>query len=228
MCEGIPSIPQPIKARRVRPLQAKAGFAGRRIALTGLTRRADSQLWDEWRVVAWRAGQVGARQLPKLIAFAGLPGVGKSTIAREVARRTSAIWLRIDSIEEAIRASGVVPGDLKDAGYRAAYAMAEDNLRLGRDVIGDCVNDWRVARQAWNETGRRAGAAIMWVEVVCSDPGEHRRRVETRTIDVPGLIPPDWPAVSGRDYHRWDQDRLVIDTAGRSVESCVEAVLKAL
>jgi predicted kinase len=74
-----------------------------------------------------------------LIAFSGLSASGKSSIARALAQRTGAVWLRIDSIEQAIRASDMVPGSLDDAGYRAAYAVAEDNLRLGHDVIGDSV-----------------------------------------------------------------------------------------
>jgi predicted kinase len=170
----------------------------------------------------------GGKDVARLIVLAGLPGSGKSTIAREVARRTGAMWLRIDSIDEAIRASGVVPGDLKDAGYRAAYAAAEDNLRLGRDVIGDCVNDWKVTRDAWRETGLRAGAEVLWVEIVCTDLVEHRRRVETRTNETPGLVLPDWEEVIGRDYHPWDRDHLTIDTAGRGVAESVELVLAAL
>jgi predicted kinase len=86
--------------------------------------------------------------MPMLVVFAGLPGSGKSTIARRLASITGAVWLRIDSIEQAIRDSGVVPGSLNDAGYRAAYAVAEDNLRLGRDVIGDSVNPWMLTRNA--------------------------------------------------------------------------------
>lgn len=38
-----------------------------------------------------------------LVVFAGLPGSGKSSIARGLARSIGAIWLRIDSIEDAIR-----------------------------------------------------------------------------------------------------------------------------
>ena len=41
-----------------------------------------------------------------LIAFGGLPGTGKTVIAREVARGANAVYLRIDSIEQAIRAPG--------------------------------------------------------------------------------------------------------------------------
>jgi len=159
--------------------------------------------------------------VPRLIVFAGLPASGKSTLSRELALRIGAVWLRADSIEQAIKDSGVVPGDLKDAGYRAAQAAAEDNLRLGRDVVADCVNDWHVARDGWRLAGERAGAEVVWVEVVCSDPAEHRRRVETRVVNVPGLTPPDWRAVVEREYHPWDCERLTVDTAGRSVEACV-------
>lgn len=163
-----------------------------------------------------------------LIAFAGLPGSGKSAIAQELALRTGAIWLRVNSIEQAIRDSGVVPGDLRDAGYRAAQAVALDNLRLGRDVIADCVNDWKIARDGWQAAGLRAGVEVVWVEIVCSDPDEHRRRVETRAPEVPGLELPDWEAVVGRDYHDWDRERLVVDTAARSLENSVELVLARL
>jgi predicted kinase len=166
--------------------------------------------------------------MPLLIAMAGLPGSGKSTVARELARRTDAIWLRIDSIDEAIRASGVVPGDLKDVGYRAAHAVALDNLRLGRDVISDCVNDWILVRDGWEATAAAAGAQIRWLEIACSDPAEHRRRVETRPVEVPGQVPPTWADVKARDYHAWDRPRITLDTAGRTLDETVVAALAAL
>ena len=84
-----------------------------------------------------------------LIILGGLPGVGKTAIAVELARLTGAVHLRIDSIEQAIRSSGKVNRPLDDAGYRVAYAVAEDNLRIGRTVIADSVNPLRVTREAW-------------------------------------------------------------------------------
>lgn len=162
-----------------------------------------------------------------LIVFSGLPGTGKTTIARALAGELGAVYLRADSIEQAIRDSGVVPGSLDDAGYRAAYAVAEDNLRLGRTVVGDSVNPWMMTRDAWREVGLRVGVRVLEIETICSDPVEHRLRVETRLADVPGLDLPDWAAVLARDYHRWTRDRLVIDTAGRSVAACVAAARQA-
>ena len=163
-----------------------------------------------------------------LIVFAGLPGTGKSSVSRELARRLDAVWLRIDSIEQAIRSSGVVPGSIYDAGYCAAYAVAGDNLRLGRDVIADSVNDWMLVRDAWRDVGVRAGVRVTEVETICSDVEEHRRRIETRASEVPGLVLPTWADVTQRDYHAWERDHLILDTAKHSLDACVELVLAVL
>ena len=165
-----------------------------------------------------------------LIIFGGLPGVGKTALAAELARFIGAVHLRVDSIEQAIRASGVVSASpsLDDAGYRVAYAVAEDNLRIGRTVIADSVNPLPLTREAWAEVAKRARVGEVEIEVQCSDVNEHRRRVETRTSDIPGLKLPTWEEVVGREYHPWDREHLAIDTAGRTVEQNVDAIREVL
>ena len=163
-----------------------------------------------------------------LIIFGGLPGVGKTAIAVELARLTGAVHLRIDSIEQAIRASGIGNRSLNDAGYRVAYTVAEDNLRIGRTVIADSVNPLGVTREAWAAVAKHAGVRAVEIEVTCSDADEHRRRVETRSSDIPGFELPTWEEVDGREYEAWDREHLVIDTAGRTVEENVDAIRQVL
>jgi predicted kinase len=153
-----------------------------------------------------------------LIILAGLPGTGKTSIARELARRIGAVHVRIDSIEQAVRESGVVVVSLDDAGYRVGYGVAEDNLRLGHTVIADSVNPLSVTRNAWVDVANRSGVGFVEIEIICSDPQEHRRRVEMRTSDISGLVSPTWPDVVAREYHSWDRERTVIDTARDNLE----------
>ncbi|MDO8839704.1 MAG: AAA family ATPase [Parvibaculum sp.] len=150
-----------------------------------------------------------------LIVFSGLPGTGKSTIARELARRIGATYLRIDTIEQALKNSSLRIDPVDDAGYAAAFALAEDNLKLGRIVVADSVNPVEETRAAWRIVAVQAGCDAIDVEIVCSDEVEHRRRVETRTSDIMGLRQPTWSEVIRRDYRPWQSERIVIDTAGK-------------
>lgn len=163
-----------------------------------------------------------------LVVFGGLPGTGKTTVARRVAGRQGAVYLRIDAIEQAVRRAGVLAGGVGPAGYAVANALAAENLGLGRNVVADGVNPVAASREGWRRTAAEAGVRLVEVELVCSDPVEHRRRVETRVADVSGLMLPTWEAVQARVYEAWATVDAVIDTAGISPDAVVAAVLAAM
>lgn len=161
-----------------------------------------------------------------LIVIGGLPASGKTTLSRLLAGRLGAVHVRIDTIEQAIVRSGLARQPLGPAGYMVGYALAEDHLRQGLTVIAESVNPLRITRDAWREVAVKVGVPVVEVEVVCSDPDEHRRRVTTRSIDIPDLRPPDWQEVVEREYEPWNRDHVVIDTAGRSPEECLMELVR--
>lgn len=160
-----------------------------------------------------------------LIVLGGLPATGKTTIASQLAEATAAVHLRVDTIEQAIVRSGHSDHPVGAAGYVVGYALAGDLLRQGFSVIAESVNPIALTRDAWRDVASEHHADVYEVELICSDPAEHEHRATTRTIDIPGLIPPTWTEIQAREYHPWHRDHITIDTAGHTPTSCVTNIL---
>jgi predicted kinase len=157
---------------------------------------------------------------PVLVVFAGLPATGKSTLAREVALRMEAAWLRVDSAEAAMLKAGL-PKSFETglAAYVVVGDVAADQLRLGRSVVIDAVNAVEDARAMWRDLAQEHGAARFVVEVICSDTEEHRRRAETRAPPTPPLTPPTWDEILHREYLPWNEPVLTIDSVAPTHEN---------
>ncbi len=151
-----------------------------------------------------------------LYIFAGLPGAGKSALSQRLASHVHAVHLRIDTIEQGLRdLCGV---SVEGEGYRLAYRIAADNLKLGLSVIADSCNPWELTRREWEGVATNLAVDFVNIEVVCSDKTEHRLRVETRPNSIPNLQPPTWRQVQARDYQAWTVPNIVVDTAGHSID----------
>jgi predicted kinase len=121
----------------------------------------------------------------------------------------------VDPIEAALLRAGVgraQPTGL--AAYLAAEAVAGGVLALGQTVIVDAVNAVEPARRQWRDLASRHRVRLAVVEVVCSDPDLHRRRLEQRVRGIEGFDEPDWAAVERcrAEYEPWTDRRLVLDS----------------
>ena len=163
-----------------------------------------------------------------LIIFGGLPGTGKTSIAKHLARRLQAVYLRIDSIEQTIRNTDRTIKEIGPVGYHVAYVLAADNLSLGLTVIADSVNSIAITRQAWRDVALKNQQAFFEIELICSDQLVHQTRVIKRVLDIPNHELPNWQAIVNREYEPWLDSHLVIDTSMIEIEDAVENILQYL
>jgi predicted kinase len=162
--------------------------------------------------------QFGDVRVPVLIAMAGLPGAGKSTIAEIIGARLGATIVSVDPIESAILSAGI------DSDQPTV-------LIAGRSVIVDAVNAVEPARLQWRDLAVRADVKLRVIEVVCSDQDLHKARLEKRIRSLPHVDETSWHAVeqSVEEYDEWKGasaalPRITVDTTasiGENVETAL-------
>jgi predicted kinase len=150
---------------------------------------------------------------PTLYIFSGLPGSGKTTIAKELARRLRAAFFRLDTLEHGLKELCSI--QVQGEGYGLMQRLAADNILVGVDVVVDCVNPWDLTRNAWENVAVANGGSYVNIEIVRSDRAEHKTRAETRGSDIAGFRNPRWEEIEARDYQPWKKEVIRIDTSGK-------------
>ena len=161
-----------------------------------------------------------------LFIFSGLPASGKSTLAKHITKIYRAVYLRIDTIEQGLL--DLCHTEVQGEGYELSYRIANDNLKLGNSVVSDSCNTIDLTRKAWENLASLNGCRYINIEVVCSDKIEHQRRLKERVNEIENLKVLSWEDVVRREYHSWTEDRIIIDTAHKSIMSCVEELVNKI
>lgn len=164
--------------------------------------------------------------MKKLIVVSGLPGSGKSTIAEGIAEKLALPIFSVDPIESSILRSGI-PKSFETglAAYVVAETLAGEQLALGLSAIIDAVSPVHESRDMWHKLARTHNARLIVIECVL-DPAIHRKRIEARVRNIPGIPEVTWDDVENRrkEYLEWQEERLILDTSD-SIENCLDRAL---
>jgi predicted kinase len=136
---------------------------------------------------------------PFLLQMAGLPGSGKSALARLIGRTTGAVVLDKDVIKSALLQSGASEELAGPASYEAFFDLAEHLLGQGLSVVLDSPSFWERIPAKGTALAAERRVPYYFIECICPDSEELARRLHGRPrlpsqpIDViaqPTLAPP--------------------------------------
>ena len=154
--------------------------------------------------------------MKQIIAFTGLPGTGKSTLAEQLAQETGVPAFAGDWLLGALSPHGILRG-LDHPAFLAMYydllgTLIERQLMLGQSAIVDCLVNEEIAER-WAELAARYDGRLRIMECVCSDEDEHRRRLEGRRRGIPGWHEVGWDHVvrMRSEYPQLEGVRLTVD-----------------
>ena len=140
---------------------------------------------------------------PLFITLAGLPGTGKTTLARLLAKKLSLVYLRLDCIEVPFYRYNATSGS-KGEGYDAIVNLARENLNLGLGVIVDTVNPLHLTRKSFRDLAKETNANFLQFELKTNNLLLHKKRIEQRKADIVGHNLPTWNKVLNVEYEEWD------------------------
>ena len=159
--------------------------------------------------------------------FSGLPGVGKSTIAKMLSSSTKSTYIRIDTLEHCLKKQFSTP--IIKQGYELAFKLARDNLEVGNNVVIDCCNTTAESRLLLNSLKLAHKTKTINIEITCEDLNEHKHRVNTRCTTNTNRYP-SWDEVTKREYEIWDdyEKVLKIDNSDSTIDQSLRELMKGI
>ncbi|WP_435176305.1 AAA family ATPase [Halorussus sp. AFM4] len=108
-------------------------------------------------------------ETPRLVVVCGLPGVGKTTVAEDVADRLDGRLLRTDVVRKEILTDPDYTEEESRMVYRELFDRARETVEAGRSVVLDGTFKDAVDRERAAALSEALGAAFRLVKVECAE-----------------------------------------------------------
>lgn len=172
---------------------------------------------------------------PVLVMLCGLPGTGKSTLARELAQRLPAVRIESDRIRRKLFASPVYTAEESQRVHIVCHILIGWYLRHYYHVVYDATNLYEYHRHMVYRLAERSGARLVVAEVTASDQ-VIRARLAHRRQDDPAIRDPqdyseaDWEVYlhMRRRAEPIQHEHVTLDTSDGDLERAVEQVLEVV
>jgi predicted kinase len=140
-----------------------------------------------------------------LLQMAGMPGAGKSALARLIGRSTKAIVLDKDVLKTAALEAGADEKLASGIAYDTFFALASHMLSQGWTVVLDSPSFWATIPKRGSELAAERHVPYFFIECYCDDDLELARRLRERTpmASQPGVevLDESWETIPPPDAH---------------------------
>jgi predicted kinase len=115
-----------------------------------------------------------------LLQMAGMPGSGKSALARLIGRSTKAVVLDKDVLKTAALEGGATEKLASGVAYETFFALAGHLLGQGWSVVLDSPSFWETIPKRGSEIAAERHVPYFFIECVCENRDELVRRLDHR------------------------------------------------
>lgn len=168
---------------------------------------------------------------PALVVLSGLPGSGKSHLAREITARYPLAVLASDALRRSLVKRPTYSQKESARLFSAIHALLEDLLRRGVPALLDATNLKEAHRQPVYKIAERTGTRLLVVEVRADDKIVRRRLNARRAREHPADIAEATVAV----YQMMREEvepitcpHIVVDTSADNFDPAVDRIVREL